>query len=187
MDGIKKLLNNIETVGITPTMYVFCYLLMKNNMSQLNSLKATIKAHGRKPLTEKEIEALLKRGFLIKQQNNTYICGKPFKSLFIDKYNAAEEFWNVYPSFIEIGGRNVSIKSYSIAKFREQYEKILDGDYKEHQRILDDVIYAKENEFQFSKINTFLDSRQWLVIREKRNEDVVNDGIVDYKPKRKNF
>lgn len=149
-------------------------------MEQLNKFKSLIKKYDRKPLTGAEISRLLELEYIVKQRNGTFTVGDGFASLFIDKYKAADEFWNAYPSFITINKKRVPLKSIDFRIFRDKYFTAINGNVIEHTKILSILEYAKDQDFTFTKIETFISSKQWKEIQKERDKNLDEGTITTF-------
>ena len=91
-----------------------------------------------------------------------------------------KEFFDAYPSFININGKLVSIKNftkaglYSFEEFCVYYAKQIKSANVTHERIMEAVEFAKEQSIIHYSIIEFLASRKWEEIEYIRSSGNVN-------------
>lgn len=109
----------------------------------------------------------------------------PFNKNFIKMYiresnEIGNEFFEAYPPFININGTTVAIRNFAKAGFYTfedfclHYAKSIKNSGITHEKIMDTLEYAKENNLINYSILEFIASRKWLEIDFIRNSGNVN-------------
>lgn len=109
----------------------------------------------------------------------------PFNKIFLKRYlresnDIGKEFFDSYPSFINIKGKNYSIKNFtkaglfSFEEFCTFYAKTIKNSSATHERIMETLEFAKENNLIHYSIIEFLASKKWEEIEFIRNSGDVN-------------
>lgn len=109
----------------------------------------------------------------------------PFNKNFIKMYiresnEIGNEFFEAYPPFININGATVAIRNFAKAGFYTfedfclHYAKSIKNSGITHEKIMDTLEYAKENNLINYSILEFIASRKWLEIDFIRNSGNVN-------------
>lgn len=127
--------------------------------------------------------------------NSTYIIPKegeslnvhniPFNKNFLKKYiresnELGKEFFEEYPSFIDIKGKLVSIKNFTKANlfsfedFCLYYSKSIKNCPITHNRVMDAVKFGKEHGLINYSIIEFIASKKYLEIEYLRDTDNIN-------------
>lgn len=109
----------------------------------------------------------------------------PFNKNFLKMYvresnEIGKEFFDAYPSFININGKLVSIKNftkaglYSFEEFCVYYAKQIKSANVTHERIMEAVEFAKEQNIIHYSILEFIASKKWEEIEYIRNSGNIN-------------
>lgn len=109
----------------------------------------------------------------------------PFNKNFIKRYirdtrEIGKEFFDAYPPFITIKGRTYSIRNiakanlFSFEEFCSFYAKTIKNSGATHDRIMEALEFAKENNLIHYSIIEFLASKKWEEIEFVRNSGDVN-------------
>ena len=109
----------------------------------------------------------------------------PFNKNFMKRYirdtrEIGKEFFELYPPFISINGKNYSIRNFtkaglfSFEDFCSFYAKTIKNSGATHDRIIDALTFAKENNLIHYSIIEFLASKKWEEIEFIRNSGDVN-------------
>lgn len=135
--------------------------------------------------TDEEKAQLVENGWLIKTDDKIgYAITTKFSDLFINKFEATNEFLLAYPGFTIINGTSIPIKSGNREELRDKYWTAIQQNKVEHQQVLLDIAYGKEKDLIKLNIRNFVDCHGWLDIRELRLLDngtkVVDTFNGDY-------
>lgn len=109
----------------------------------------------------------------------------PFNKNFIKKFikesnEIGKEFFDSYPAFINIKGKNYSIKNFtkaglfSFEDFCIFYSKAIKNSSITHERVMETLEFAKENNLIHYSIIEFIASRKWEEIDFIRNSGDIN-------------
>ena len=174
LEQIEQILAKFE---ITIDMFYVLYLMHINDKAQLRKYKAIVMKYRDRTLTDKEIESLLQTGLLTRLPDGSFKPTDKFVELFVDKYRAANQFWDAYPSYIKSGDgeKMLPLKLIDVQLFYELYNTTLGGVLAEHTKIMEDLRYAVKHKFPFSKIDTYVRSKQWLEVRKIRESGIWLD------------
>lgn len=109
----------------------------------------------------------------------------PFNKNFIKMYlresnEIGKEFFDAYPPFININGKLCSIKNFtkaglfSFEEFCVFYAKQIKNSNATHERVMDNLLFAKEHNLINYTIIEFIASKKWEEIEYIRNSGNVN-------------
>lgn len=93
-------------------------------------------------------------------------------SVIISEEDAFNELFFAYPPFINIQGRMVSARTISIELGGHTYHRIIKGQRSQHKEIIEYVEFGKNNNMINMGLSKFLESRQWLGIRQIRTSKI---------------
>ena len=170
MIKLKQIQDIVNKLEITIDMFYVLYLMHVNDKAELRRYKAIVTKYRERTLTDKETSTLIDMGLLGRFADGSYKPTDKFVELFVDKYQAANQFWDAYPSYIKTteGDRMLPLKLMDVQLFYELYMTTIGGVLSEHAKILEDLKYAVKHKFPFSKIDTYVRSKQWLEVRKVR-------------------
>jgi len=111
--------------------------------------------------------------------------GIPYNKNFLKRYlretnEIGKEFFDAYPPFITINGKMYSIRNFtkaglfSFEAFCSFYAKSIKSSSVTHDRIMEALLFAKENNIIHYSITEFLASRKWEEIEFIRDSGNVN-------------
>lgn len=125
-------------------------------------------------MTTRDKDDLIERGLLVPTDKG-YTIGKKFLEMYIDEFHAGNELWAIYPGFSNTGGGKMyPLASMAKTVFRMCYWEAINGSWEEHQEVMLDVQFAKEQGLINFGIKKFLESEYWTKFRELRLGDDVN-------------
>ena len=102
------------------------------------------------------------------------------KAIIRDSHELGKELFDSYPPFITIGGRLCSIKNftkaglYSLEDFCSYYAKTIKNCGVTHERVMQALLFAKENSLISYSILEFISSMKWLEIEHIQNSGNIN-------------
>ncbi len=117
---------------------------------------------------------LIDRGFLKHDEAkglgvSSYETTDKFNDLYInDTWEAADEFWKMYPGFVRISGRDVPLTNVDRYQFQLLYGERIGYSVDEHKEILKDLKYGLTKGLVRQNIEKFVRSQMWQKIREVR-------------------
>jgi hypothetical protein len=191
---LSEKINIFSDSGITPNELFILQLLLpaiEGNSEYLTQYFSKV-SEGKKLFKECLISLFDKKII-----NNTYKFPKegevldigsiPFNKNFLKKYykdtnQAGKEFFDAYPSFINIGGKMCSIKNFTKAglftfeDFCRYYSKAIKNSKVSHDRIMEALEFAKENNLINYTILEFIASKKYLEIEGIKNGDSDING-----------
>ena len=106
---------------------------------------------------------------------------KNFTKMYLkESHELGKEFFDAYPPFININGKLCSIKNFTKANlfsfedFCIYYAKAIKNTKVTHERVMENLEFAKEHNLINYSIIEFLASQKWLEIEYIRNSGNVN-------------
>lgn len=154
---------------ITIEMLTVLLLMNMHDKKKMRAYKDIALLYNPTVLNDKEKQALTNKGFLQTKAGGGYLTTRIFQDLFADKYEVANEFWNIYPGYTLSGDNRFPLKNTDITVFRELYIRTINYLIDEHTEIVKDIQYGIDNNFGFTKIDNFVRNKQWIEIRKIRN------------------
>lgn len=149
--------------------YLLLHLLYYREFNLIKKYKEKFPKNTNQLLSKEHIEDLLNRKYLIKVKNKGYVLGTKFTDIFVTPELAVDEIYEVYPAFIKSDlGVDIPLTSMDKNIFKNIYIAKIFGNVKEHKEIIQDIIFAKENNLIKIGINKFLTSEQWKSFRKQR-------------------
>jgi hypothetical protein len=117
-----------------------------------------------------QIEDLLKRGFLVKNEEGRILLGKDFLEIYVDKHIATDEVYKEYPTYFNKDGADIPLSAMDRNVFANIYEDAIMGALDEHEEIIKDIKFGKANDLLNMGIEKFLKSQYWKHLRRRRLE-----------------
>ncbi len=183
----KEFVDLLCDLKISPNQFLICMLIHDKDVA------ATIKYYeenGENKFDFKDIELLLKRGFIIRISKDEkhyhldqFITTDLFSGGFlVDNEEAGEELWDAYPNWMHFNNtKPVAAKSCDKDDLIEKYGKKIKGSKKKHKEIMD--ILAKYNDQTGGNpgmgIEKFVVSEHWNALKELYEQEGTGDLIRD--------
>lgn len=180
MLNVERYLNFIVKNKLTQQQFLFLFLLKLKEVDQPKAVEL-IKLYKNAFPSEKDdrflskelMDDIVRRGYVIREVEgrtdfNNYTLGTKFANIFVNEYEAGNEFWDKYPPMISSAGQTFPMKLMDKNEFRKLYWKAINGNKQEHEEVIKDLDYAIEKSLIRGKIENFLKSEQWLEIRKIR-------------------
>lgn len=170
---------------LTQKQFLLLHLVYKKRYDLLKKYKDAFPTGDGSIIGRLETEDLIDRGLLIIGEGHKPVISKKFKDAYTDDVLIAEEIFSVYPDFYESEG---GVKYPLLAMDRLQFSKIylskIKYSQKEHEEILEDILYGIENNLIKIKLANFLASEYWKIIRKIRlgEEQLETDNIIGDAP-----
>lgn len=178
--------------GLTPTELFVVRLLflaidgdqkyLINYLSNVSNGKQLLRSVLTSLLEKKVINSTFnipKEGEVLNFKNIPF--NKNFLKMYVREANVmGAEFFEAFPPFISIGGKMCSIRNFTKANlfsfedFCIHYSKTIKINGVTHERILEDLEFAKEHNLINYTILEFLSSKKWLEIEMIRDSGDVN-------------
>lgn len=191
--SLKEEINIYINSGLTPTELFVMRLLflaidgdsepLRNYLSNINNGK-TLFINVLQSLKDKKV---ILSSFKVPCEGETLNFSnipfnKNFTKMFIRESNElGKELFDLYPPFLMINGKNYSLKNftkaglYSFEDFCNFYAKAIKSSGTTHERIIQALEFAKENELIAYSIIEFISSRKWIEIEYIRDSGEVNN------------
>lgn len=153
---------------MTPNQFFFCYLIHNDRFAELYEYVDKVGT-----FDKKEIDDLLKRGYIENINENgkftadAFVTTEKFTRKFLaNKDVLAKEFMEAYPSFGNIDGKPIVLKSILPDVLFKLYNNITNREVAEHKRIMAALEKGKTLGLVNMKIEKWLESRQWTFIEK---------------------
>lgn len=177
--------------NLTPTELFILRLLFLGQYDQKYLINYISNLSDGKSLLRQVLESLINKKVI----NSTYTIPKegqalnvnniPFNKNFLKKYiresnELGKELFELYPSFISIRGKMVSIKNitkanlYSIEDFCTYYAKAIKSSGITHERVMDALRFGIENDLIHYGITEFVASMKWVELEQLQQMDDIN-------------
>lgn len=168
---IEKYIDFITTNNLTQDQYLLLHLLYDNRVDLIRKYKTSFPSGENSMISRTLVDDLITREFLVKTDKG-FKLGDKFKEIFVTPELAVDEFYDIYPAFVE-SDKGVSIPLISMDKkyFQELYIPKIFGNHKEHQEVIEDIEYGKMNNLITMGIKKFLTSDQWKALRKLRKQE----------------
>ena len=193
MIELKEYVSLLLKTELTQEEFLFLYFIyIRNNvdsdilklMSKYANIRGKLENGKMKFLTKEEKESLQERGFIKVKGDfdslSNYELQSKFTNYFIDIYDMGNEFIDTFPSFLNINGKPVNAKNWNLEEFRLVYAKRIKFLKKEHDLVILDVKYGVLHNLINQGLRKFVESEQWLALRELRIAKKVTNDIRDF-------
>ena len=158
---------------------------LQNYVSNTSNGKEVLRAVLQSLMNKKVINSTFKipkEGEILNFKNIPF--NKNFLKMYLrESHDIGKEFFDEYPSFISINGKLVSIKNFtkaglfSFEDFCVYYAKSIKSCNVTHERIMDNLRFAKEHNLIHYSILEFLSSMKWNEIEYIRNSGNINGYV----------
>lgn len=176
MIALEELVEFIEKYDTTTSDVVFL-LLVHTRQHNLDLAQRYVNVFFKDGHPKILRDNLVKKGLLKELNKNPtdlmhYSTTKYCQEVFIDMYNDANEFMNLYPSFIQSDkGVELPLKLVDLNAFRKLYAEKAKYSKKQHHKIIEALQYAIDNNMINMKIDKFLSSEYYNIILDMMNKD----------------
>lgn len=163
---------------LTQSQVLLLYLLYKNRVDLIRKYKEKFPTDSGTMIEEYFIKDLIRKEFLIENPTTGAIkLGEKFYLAFIDKHEACEHVFSVYPTHITKDGVDLPLSAMDRNVFANLYDTYIRSSIHEHLEVIKDIEYAKQNNLLNIGIEKFLKSKYWLILRPKRIEGKLKETI----------
>jgi hypothetical protein len=169
---------------VTADQFLFLYLIHTNDYASLYRYINEVRK-----FKKEEIQDLEDRGYVINLgHNGTYadnfmVTDKFLSGILLSDVNeAAQEFWDRYPSFAFFNGKRAPLKSCDKEKLFKLYADKVKYLLSEHSRILEALDYAVRNDLAQMSIVKWVASEQWIEVEkvfQSDEGDLSHDRLLD--------
>lgn len=153
---------------ITQSQFLLLFLVYKDRKDLVIKYKKRFPSTDNSMIGEYLTTDLKNKGFLIENENKELSLSNKFKNIFIDKHIAANEIFNIYPSFYNKGEVDIPLITMDRNIFANIYEEAIMGSLEEHKQVKLDILYGMKNSMLNISIEKFVKSKYWLILRKKR-------------------
>lgn len=182
-------LNIIKSLKISARQLMFLKTLYPEpNLTEIEWRKKasiiTEQFQEEQPLSHEELIQLISKDLVIdnNQVGRCYydsfeLTGKSLKHISL-KTQMANELDTHYPRFFYLQNQRYNAITASVSEIAPVYIQNINNDPEEHQRVLDDLDWAKKNNGVIMGIKKFVDTKYWLSIRELKKNGNGNVKIA---------
>lgn len=172
MIEIERYINFIVKNKLTQSQFVFLYLLQRKRYDLLKLYAEANPSTDGTAIGKVLRDDLLARGFIIKLDErevaNSYQIGQPFKLIFVDKFEAANELKELYPDFMISKGTRYPLTVVDVYELAPLYGERIGYEYAEHEEVKKDIAYAIDQNLISCKLENFVRSEFWKPLRKAR-------------------
>ena len=190
--SLKEEINIYINSGLTPTeLFILRLLFLAVDGDPNMLINYLSNVSNGKELFRKVLESLQEKKVILstfkipKEGESLNYNNIPFNKNFIKAYvreanDLGKELFEEYPPFININGKNVSIKNftkaglYSFEEFCLYYAKAIKSAGVTHERVMETLRFAKEFNLINYTILEFIASHKWVEIEYIQNSGNVN-------------
>jgi len=181
--SVKDDLRLIRELKLTPKQLMFIKMLIPNpTVSEGNarreSYALSLEFQDLCPLTADELLDLISRDIILDLNDgkgpiyyDCYEINHKYMKLFSLKVTGkASQLVDAYPFDIDNGTLQFKSKDAGPEEIAEMYLKAIHNNDEEHERVMDDLEWAKKNNALSTGIKKFVATKYWLHIRELRKK-----------------
>lgn len=171
--NVNRYVDFITKNKITQAQFLFLYLIRRKNYEAITKYKDAFPTEDGSMIGNTAKQQLIDEGFLVKVGEgisaNDYAITDKFNHLFLkNHFEAADEFWKIYPSYVRINGNNIPLTNMDKYAFSNLYAERIDYSVQEHLEVLKDIEFGNKHNLIKSTIENFVRSESWNKIREIR-------------------
>jgi hypothetical protein len=187
MVNVDSYIKFITKHKLTQTQFLLLYLLYLKRLDLLKIYKEAYPTDDGSMLGTYFTNDLIKRGFLslaVKGDKKNITLTDKFPNLFHDLATKADDVIRVYPGYVTTStGAMLPLTVVDIVQFRKLYRDTVGDDPEEHEEIIKDIEYGRDNNLINFKIDSFISSKFYLKVREmrlaKKGSGVVGINLND--------
>ena len=196
MFDLQRYMKYLIEHELTERQFLFCYCTQKAYKDQSiyrvmgDFTKALgVMQDGRKRfMLDTERTDLITKGYITCEGDGTkashYHVTDKWLDEFVTEYEAGQQLIAAYPSFIQINGVNVPLKTTDRAVIRSTYTDRIHGDRRKHERVIEALEYGVKHGLVNMNLEKFVLSEFWEDLIEKMvqehhtttRRDVVNEN-----------
>lgn len=164
---------------INPEQYLLLSFLYFNRIDLIRDYKTAFPKDTKSVLVPDDMKDLIKKGFIIPHEKG-YKLSETFINIFVTPEVVVDEIYNIYPPFlIKDTGMHIPLLGMDREVFKTIYLRTIKNSLKEHQEVIADILYGKQNNLILIGIDKFLTSQQWKIIRVKRKSNPITAKAID--------
>lgn len=188
--NIENELAILEKYNLTPTeLFTVRTILLAKEEGEYEWLQRFAQIQKLRPILEslREKEVILKSWKLPKEGTKLDIEDISFNKNFTKQFYRAsfemgEELFDHYPQTLTISGimynaRRVSKKFDSLEQAFQKYAKYIKNDPETHNYIIELIEWGKENQYNFTTLDSFIVDMGWKSIEAQRNGEGSNINL----------
>lgn len=174
---IERYVKFITKHKLTQAQMLFLYLLHRKRYDLLKEYMSTFPSEDGTAIGKHSRDELLERGFIIKinerESATSYQIGNSFKSIFIDKFEAAKEIKELYPAFAINNGKTYPLVLVDVYEIANIYGERIGYEIAEHEEVKKDLKYGLDNNLIKCGVDKFIRSEFWKPLRALREQTAV--------------
>lgn len=172
MVEIERYIKFITKNNLTQSQFLFLYLLHRKRFDLIKEYRNVFPSEDGTVIGKVLRNDLLDRGFIIKLDENetaaSYQIGAAFKAIFVDKFEAATEIKDLYPSFAISDGRKFPLTLVDVYEIASLYGERIGYEIAEHEEVKKDLQYGIEQGLVKCGLDKFIRSEFWKALRKLR-------------------
>lgn len=153
---------------ITQNQYLLLHLAHKKRWDLVKKYKDKFPSGDDTMIGEYFINDLIKKDFLKRDADGNLGIGQKFLEVFINKHNASEHIFDIYPTHFMKDGVTIPLSAMDRNMFANLYDIAISSSTLEHLEVVKDIEYAIEHNLLNLGLDKFVKSKYWLTIRPKR-------------------
>lgn len=176
---VERYVEFITKNKLTQAQFLMLYLMYRKKYECIKIYKERVPTEDGTMIGAGAKQDLIDRGFLEKVDDlgkaDSYQITDKFLKLFVkDLHEAANQFWDKYPGFINIQGTPVPLTNMDKYRFTNIYGERIDHSVDEHLEVMKDLEFGVNNNLIRSSIENFVKSEGWIKLRQIRlNKEII--------------
>lgn len=179
----ERYLDFIIDNKLTQQQFLLLHLLFKKRWDLIKRYKEVFPTNDGSIIGKDMTQDLIDKGFMahtIDSKGGIHIkLSKEFIASYTNDAYIADDVYSTYPSFYEDEqGIKYPLTNYDRMSFAKIYQSKINYSQKEHEEILKDIEFGKENNLIKIKIGNFLTSEYWKNLRVLRLEKELENTEI---------
>lgn len=175
---VKDDINLLQDLKLTPKQLLFIKLIYQPT-PEARKINTGLIYRFQKlcPLSSQELIDLITRDIILDSNEigNMYydqyeLNPKFLKNFAVKTVNFIGQLRDIYPQRFEVNGKNYNGIDCDPADYAKDYLEAIGNDYDEHERVKEDLLWAKNNNKINMGFKKFIVGRYWLLFREDKNK-----------------
>lgn len=157
--------------NLTQSQFLMLYLIYKNRGDLMEEYTKAFPTDDNTMIGEYLINDLIKKEFII-QKGGKYEIGKAFKDIFVDRRQATDDIYKIYPKYFHKTGTDFPLEIMDRNVFSKIYDEAILSNAEEHEKVLKDIEYGKRYNLLNISLEKFVKSQFWKSLREHRLQNI---------------
>lgn len=172
--NVQRYVDFLAEHSLSQQQFLLLYLIKFRKQSVMEEYMKGFPTADGSMIGKESRQDLIDRGFLKHDAEKglgiqSYDTTDKFNDLYVnDTWEAMTEFWNLYPGFVRIEGRDVPLTNVDKYQLQLLYGERIGYDVGEHKEVLKDLKYGVLKGLVRQNIEKFVRAEMWQKIREVR-------------------